>query len=453
MSKPTNTIPQNLEMEEAVLGAILQSPKAFEAVEQTGLKESDFYRESHQTIYRAVLSVAERDGKVDELTVSTELERQGHLQRAGGTVGLYTLTQRVPAIANAQAYANEVIEQARRRFLVNVGHQITKLGYEPGSGQARDLINRAAELVAGIEADTEADEWVTLDELLQPIYDQASERYRDGISPGLQTGFTIFDERVGGLHPTELTIVAARPGMGKSAFVTNIAEYVAVELGKDVAIETLEMSAPELASRILSSQARVSGKRVRQTVPRAEDFTPMFEAMQRLRERAPGRIHIGASGSATPFGLRMKCRRLAKRLKRQGRELSLVVVDYLQLVDADGRHDNRTAEVTQISRQLKRLAMELNVPVVAVAQLNRGVELRADKRPLLSDLRESGSLEQDANVVVLLYRDDYYNKQSMEPNVCEVNIAKNRNGSTGVLTLGWEPQFTRFTNIRQRTAA
>jgi replicative DNA helicase len=440
--------PQNIEMEEAILGAMLLSERAREDAARVGLKAKDFAKPIHPKIFEAIRA-ADEAGAVDEQCVAAILLDRGQLVDIGGTVHLFTLTQRVPAIANAKAYADEVIEQSRRRWLVNVGHDIARMGYQQATEEdVSQLINRAGELVAGLDDSTPAD-FTDLDTLLSPMYEALSERYNSGEPPGIPTGFDAFDTITGGLHRKELTVLAARPGMGKSAWATNVAQHMTVEQGRHVAFITLEMGEGEVASRVVSSASEVPGSRLRQTRPEAEDFPKVLDAMNRIRRQAPGRFHIDASGSATPFSIRTKCRRLNRRLGRDGARLDLVVVDYMQLVDADGgRRENRNQEVSYISRQMKRLAMELEVPVLALSQLNRGLEMRPDKRPMLGDLRDSGSIEQDANSVVFLYRDGYYNPDTLHPNHCEMNVAKNRNGKTGRAVVEWQPRFTRFTNRR-----
>ena len=446
-SRPSSHLPpQNLEMEEAILGSMLMSRAAIEASVDVGLREDDFYRPSHRAIFAAIRTLADRDA-VDELTVAGELDKIGKLQEVGGTVALYSLTQRVPAVANAKAYAQEVIDQATLRSLVDRGHEIARLGYEhpdePGT-----LVDQAQAMVSDLQHDRSSSDFIDATTLYKSIYDELYERALEGgVAKGLVTGFTDFDKMTGGLQKANLVIVAARPAVGKTSWALNVAENVI--LAKEpqaVALFSLEMKADDLATRIMCSVAKVDQKRIRIGVPHEDDWPHLVEAMGKLSQ-AQDKLFINDTSSLTPFELRTKVRRLHHRLRDQG-GLSLVVVDYLQLMDPGKRVESEQVAISYISRQLKSLALELNLPIIAISQLSRAVENRQGNKPVLSDLRGSGSIEQDADIVLFLHRPELYEPEKEElKGRAELIMAKHRNGEVGTVQLGFLGRYTKFVNL------
>ncbi len=437
--------PQNLEAEEAVLGAMIMNARAVETVDDVGLRTGDFYRPSHRIIFDAIRELASRD-TVDELTVVNELRRTGQLEQVGGPVTIISLAERVPSVANVRAYAEEVLAQATLRGLVEAGHEIARLGYEHPDDPTR-LVDQAGVLVSDLAQQRETADFVDAADLLGPLYDELTVRAEQGGgSKGLQTGFTDFDRLVGGFQAGNLVIVAARPAMGKTSWVLNMAEHVAIREQKPVAIFSLEMAADDLVTRMMCSVAKVNQKRIRQDVPHDSDWPLLVDAVGKLMQ-ARGRLRIDQSSTLTPMELRTKVRRLHNQLKGEG-GLGCVIIDYLQLMEAGKRLDSRQVEVSYISRQLKALALELQIPIIALSQLSRNSEMRNDKRPMLSDLRESGAIEQDADIVLFLHRPEYYDRDNPEvQGKAEVIVAKHRNGEVGSVWLGFLAKYTKFVNL------
>jgi replicative DNA helicase len=459
---PNHTTPQSLEAEEAVLGAMLISGVAVEVAEQLGMRPDHFYRQSHQTIFTAIREIAARGVKVDELVLVNDLKHRRCLTEVGGHAAILSLVERVPAVANVRAYAQEVLDQATLRRLVETGHAIATLGYEHPADPS-ELVSQAAEMAADLDAPSGAQvEWVDMDDLLAPLYDTWTERAKNGGGfVGTSTGFVDVDRRIGGLKGGNLVVVAGRPGMGKSSWAMNVAEHIAIVEGQHVAVYNFEMDPEDLASRMMSSLAKVDGKRLTNTAPLDDDWQPLSDAMTRVRERAPGRLKFSPAASLTPVQIRSRTRRLKRKLERKAMNLGLVVIDYIGLMDAGKRLESREKEIAYISREMKAMARELDVPVLLLSQLNRGVESRPNKRPMLSDLRESGAVEQDADVVILLYREDYYAGEQTPDNlrgIAEAIVAKNRNGEPGTVFLAWLDKYTRFATLAananpRRTAA
>lgn len=448
---PSHLPPQSLEAEEAILGAMLVSKFGVEAALDLKLRERDFYRPSHRAIFRVILELADRDA-VDELTVVNELKRQGMLGEVGGAAAVMTLAERVPAVANARAYAQEVIDQAILRGLVETGHEIARLGYEHPEEPPR-LVDMAGALVSELSGARAGSDFLDASELLGPIYDELTERAESGgLTGGLPTGFLDLDERTGGLRPGNLVVLGARPGMGKSAWVMNIAEHVVLEQEGGVAVFNLEMTPKDLMMRMMSSVSKVSATRIQRGIPEEHDWPHLVEGVGKLMQ--PDRLFISESRELTPMMLRAQCRRLHRQLKDKG-GLRLIIIDYLQLMDGGRRFDSRTNEITYISRQLKTLALELEVPIIALSQLNRSVENRQPPRPNLSDIRESGAIEQDADIVLFLYRPDYY--MGAETPVewqgkSELIVAKHRNGQPGSAVLGFLGPYMKFVNLERDAA-
>ncbi len=431
--------PHNLEAEESVLGAMLLSRDAIAAAMEICGPE-DFYKTSHGYIFEAVASLFSRGEPADWVTVTEELRRRELLDAIGDPSVFVSLQANTPSIGNAEYYARIVEELALLRRLVAVAGEITELGYsvpEDVSG----VLDRAESLVFGVAQRRVVDSMTPLRDLLGQSLDHLEQLFsRDESVTGLATGYTDLDEQLAGLQPSNLIVVGARPAMGKTSFALGIVAHAGVRVGKPVLLFSLEMSHLELTQRLLCSEARVDASRMRTGKLRESDWPKIGHAISRMSE-AP--IFIDDNPNLTVMDIRARARRLKSR---EG--LGLVVVDYLQLMT--GRHgaENRQVEVSEISRGLKILARELEVPVVALSQLSRGLEMRQDKRPMLADLRESGSIEQDADVVLFLYRDELYNPDSTESQgTAEVIVAKHRNGPTGLTRLAFIGHHARFDNM------
>jgi replicative DNA helicase len=438
--------PQNLEAEESVLGAMLISEAAIAAVMvDVRLRADDFYREQHRAIFRGVMSLHEKNEAVDALTVCAELEERGELDRAGGKPYVHQLAAAVPTAGNARHYANLVKEQATMRRLLDVAQRI-QIRVHDRRGEPRQNVEDAERWLFEVAHAESTGDFRSIDEILHDELDKLEEISRQGQAvTGTPSGFHELDHITGGFQRSNLIVLAARPSMGKSALVTNIAENVAVRHGQPVALFSLEMSETELAQRFVASQAKIPGDKLRKGQVARSDWPKILKACQAL-ERAP--LWIDDSSDIDILELRAKARRLhAREMSRGG--LGLVVVDYLQLMRAQSHADSRVEQVGQISRGLKILARELDVPVIAVSQLNRTPEQRPDKRPLLSDLRESGQIEQDADLVMFIYRDEYYNPENEEAKgIAEVAIAKHRNGPAGTkVELSFLSRYPKFANL------
>jgi len=435
--------PHNEEAEASVLGAILLTEQALDGVLlEVGLRPHDFYRPRHAAIFQAMIRLKEKatPEAVDALTVAEELRRAGELEKAGGEGYLHSLPTVVPAVGAVLDYARIVKEHALLRSVLKATREIQD-DVAAHRGEARELIERAEAVLFKIGHDGGASEMRSLEAILHDEIDKLEELSKTDVGlTGTPSGFTDLDSLTGGFQPGNLIVLAARPSMGKSAAATNIAEHAAVEAGVPVALFSLEMSETELAHRFLASQARVSSDDLRKGRVRAEKWPKVLQAVEKLA-RAP--IFVDDSSDMSVLELRAKSRRLAAR-----HGLGLVVVDYLQLMRPEGRSDsNRVEQIGQISRGLKILARELNVPVIAVSQLSRAVESRNPPTPMLSDLRESGSIEQDADVVMFIYRDEYYNKESERLGEADVIVAKHRNGPIGDVALTFLPKYPKFANL------
>jgi replicative DNA helicase len=431
---PGHVPPHNLEAEQSVLGAMVVNPNAIPvAIEQ--LRDEDFYREGHRLIYRSILTLYDKGDEVDVVTVSAELDRQGVLERVGGRDFIHTLAEIVPAAANAGQYATIVREQSVLRSLIQVGNEIAELGYQHPDEIAA-LLDRSEQRVFAISQQRRVAEFQHIKDILTANFQRLELMQRDATVSGVATGFEGLDKITGGLQPANLVVLAARPSMGKTSLALNIAQSVAVDGKAPVAIFSLEMSAQELGERMMCSAARVSSHKVRTATLSGDDYAKLIQAAGEL-EKAD--IFIDDTAGITMFELRAKARRLASKMP-----LALVIVDYLQLMVGDGRSENRQQEVAGLSRSLKQLARELSVPVIAVSQLNRSPEVRQDKRPQLSDLRESGAIEQDADVVMFIHADP---KDETKKGTVEVVIAKHRNGPTGIVRLGFVTDYTKFRTL------
>src|SRR4051794_28840387 len=438
-SAPAVVPPQNLDAEESVLGAMMLSPGAIAAVSEE-IDASDFYRGSHGTIYRAALALYGKGEPVDAITLVDELEERGELEQVGGRVRVHELAALVPATANAAHYARIVKEMATLRGLVRAGNEIARLGVER-PGETAELVDQAEQVVFELAQQRVTSEFAHIDTLLKESFERITALYEAGEDvTGVGSGFRELDRLTSGFQPGNLIIVAARPSMGKSALGLCIAANVAVRKGTPVGLFTLEMSKSEVTQRLMCSEAKVESQRLRTGKLAADDWPRLTAACDKLT-KAP--IYVDDTGSITMMEIRSKSRRLKSREPRLG----LVIVDYLQLMTSGTTAENRVQEVSQISRQLKVLARDLDVPIVALSQLSRAVEQRHDKRPILSDLRESGSIEQDADLVAFIYRDEYYNEESDQQGLAEVIVAKHRNGPTDALRLSFLKRYAKFADL------
>jgi replicative DNA helicase len=434
--------PQNLEAEESVLGAMMLSPGAIGAVSEI-LDASDFYRESHAKIYRAALGLYAKGEPVDAITLVDELEERGDLEAAGGRVRLHELAALVPATANAAHYARIVREMATLRGLIGAGQSIAQLGWER-PGETTELVDRAEQIVFDLSQSRVTTEFSHIEDLLKDSFERITQLYEAGEDvTGTPSGFKELDRLTSGFQPGNLIIVAARPSMGKSALGLSIAANVALHMkeARPVALFTLEMSKSEVTQRLLCSEAKVESQRLRTGKLSQDDWPRLVAAGDKLM-KAP--IYVDDTGSINMMEIRSK----ARRLKSKEPDLSLIIVDYLQLMTSGTTVENRVQEVSQISRQLKVLARDLDVPILAMSQLSRAVEQRHDKRPILSDLRESGSIEQDADLVMFVYRDEYYNEESDQQGLAEIILSKHRNGPTGTEKLAFLRRYAKFTDLQ-----
>ena len=434
--------PQNLDAEESVLGAMMLSPLAIGAVtESSNLSAADFYRESHGHIYKAILALYAKGEPVDAITVVDELDRSSTLDAAGGQERVHELATLVPAASNAAHYARIVSEMATLRGLIRAGNDIARLGFDR-PGETVELVDKAESIVFNLSQSRVSSEFAHIDDLLKDSFETITKLYEAGSDiTGTPAGFRDLDRLTSGFQPGNLIIVAARPSMGKSALALCMASNVAVRHEIPVALFTLEMSKAEVTQRLMCAEGKVESQRLRTGKLAVDDWPRLTAACDKLA-KAP--IYVDDTGSITMMEIRSKLR----RLKMKEPKLGLVIVDYLQLMTSGTSAENRVQEVSQISRALKVLARDLEVPIIALSQLSRAVEQRHDKRPILSDLRESGSIEQDADLVMFVYRDEYYNPEETESaGVAELLLAKHRNGATGVEKLAFQKRYAKFADL------
>jgi replicative DNA helicase len=432
--------PHNLDAEESVLGAMLIAPSAIEAVIEI-VDAGDFYRETHGAIFRSMLSLYAKGEPVDAITVVDQLEKDGLLAQVGGVEKIQELASLVPAAANAAHWARIVHEMATLRGLIRVGLEITKLGFDR-PGEIVELLDQAEQVLYDLSQHRVTTQFAHIDDLLKDSFERITALYEAGSDiTGTPSGYRDLDRLTSGFQPGNLIIVAARPSMGKSALALCMAANVAVRQELPVALFTLEMSKAEVTQRLMCSEGKVESQRLRTGKLAADDWPRLTAACDKL-SKAP--IYVDDTGSVTLMEIRSKLRRLKAREPRLG----LVVIDYLQLMTSGTSAENRVQEVSQISRQLKVLARDLDVPIVALSQLSRAVEQRADKRPILSDLRESGSIEQDADLVAFVYRDEYYNPDETDSaGLAELIVAKHRNGATGMVKLNFVGRYAKFSDL------
>ena len=430
--------PQNVDAEESVLGGILIDATALDRVIEV-MGEADFYRESHRKIFRAMLGLSERGEPIDLITLNDSLRGRDELQAVGGATYLAELVDRVPSAANIATYARLVREKAVMRSLISVSNEISERCYD-GQEDIETFLDEAERLIFDVSEQRVRPAFTKVGDMIMDTIKTVEQLYeRKELVTGVPTGFLDLDRMTAGLQPADLIIIGARPSMGKTSFALNIAQHVALHHQVAVGVYSLEMSRDQLVLRMLCSEARVDLSKVRTGYLGERDFPRLALAAGRLAE-AP--IFIDDTPAHNVLEMRAKSR----RLKREA-NVGLIVVDYLQLMRGLTAEENRNQELSEISRSLKALAKELNVPIVALSQLNRQVEQRADKRPVMSDIRESGSIEQDADVIMFIYRDEMYKVDSQDEGVAEVLISKQRNGPTGTVRLAFRREYTRFENL------
>ncbi|GGE05892.1 replicative DNA helicase [Marinithermofilum abyssi] len=432
--------PHSQEAEQAVLGAILIDPSVLVTVTER-VRPEDFYRQAHQKLFQVMIDLSERGEPVDLVTLTSELQNRKLLEEAGGVSYLTELAAAVPTAANVDYYARIVEEKAILRRLIRTATEIATSGYNGGEEVAR-VIDQAEKKILDISQRRMSKGFTPIKELLMDTFERIeSLHYNQGKLTGVPSGYADLDRMTSGFQASDLIILAARPSMGKTAFSLNVAQNVAIRAGKPVAIFNLEMSAPQLVQRMLAAEGNIDAQVFRSGQLSDEDWEKLTMAISSLAE-AP--IFIDDTPGISVFEIRAKLRRLQAE-----HGLGLVLIDYLQLIEGRGR-ESRQQEISEISRSLKLLARELHVPVIALSQLSRAVEQRQDKRPMLSDLRESGSIEQDADIVSFLYRDDYYNEDSEKKNIIEVILAKHRNGPVGKVELLFLKNYNKFLSLDMR---
>ncbi|YAL84715.1 replicative DNA helicase [Dermacoccaceae bacterium W4C1] len=433
--------PQDVNAEQSVLGGMLLSKDAIaDCVE--GMRGTDFYRPAHELIWDAIIHLYGRGEPADAITVADELTKRGDLSRAGGQAYLHQLIQGVPTAANAGYYAQIVAERAVLRRLVDAGTRIVQMGYAAGGGDVEDLVNAAQAEVYQVADKRGGEDYVRLGEIVEAAADEIeAASSTSGELIGVPTGFTDLDTLTNGLHPGQMIVVAARPAVGKSTLGLDIARAASIKHNQCSVVFSLEMSKSEITMRLLSAEAGIQLQHMRKGQMREEDWTKLAKTMGKVSD-AP--LFIDDSPNMSLMEIRAKCRRL-----KQTNDLRLVIIDYLQLMTSGKRVESRQQEVSEFSRALKLLAKELEVPVIAISQLNRGPEQRTDKRPAMSDLRESGSIEQDADMVILLHREDSFNRESERAGEADLIVAKHRNGPTDTIVVAFQGHYSRFQNMAQ----
>lgn len=434
--------PNDVDAEQAVIGSMLTDKDAvISAIEV--LKEEDFYREDNKTIYSAILNLYNRSEPIDIITLKSELTAMGMFEKIGGFEYIVGLPEKVPTTANVEKYINIVKEKSELRRLIKTANEIIEQGYDP-TENIDDIMNNAEKKIFNIMQDKDQKGYSPIKDVLVDTFTELEQLYNQKQHiTGVPTGFIDLDYKTAGLHNSDLVLIAARPAMGKSAFALNVATNAAVKAKVPVVLFSLEMSKEQMVNRILCSEAMVDSNKVRTGKIDDEDWIKLANTMGELSE-AP--IYIDDTPGISINEIRAKCRKL-----KLEKNIGLVVIDYLQLVQGSSKRaqGSREQEISEISRSLKILAKEINVPVIALSQLSRAPEQRPDHRPMLSDLRESGAIEQDADIVMFLYRDDYYNEDSEDKGLAEVILAKHRAGSTGTVKLVWLGNYTKFANMER----
>lgn len=430
--------PSDIIAEQAVLGSMLVDKDAVVAAVEI-LKPEDFYREDNKEIYAAMSEIYGMGKHIDMITLQEQLKLRASLERVGNISYIATLIDNVPTTTNIENYVKIVEEKATLRKLIKTANKILKLGYEQ-TEEVDTVIEQTEKEVFDVLQNRNSKGYSSIKEVLVNSFDIIESRYQNKSKiSGIESGFIDLDTKTSGLNPADLIILAARPAMGKSAFALNIANFVAMHMKTPVIIFNLEMSKEQLVNRILASESEVDSMKLRNADLTSDDWLKLGAASGKLSEIP---LYIDDTPGMTSTELRAKCRK-AKLEKNIG----LIIIDYLQLMESKTKSPSRQQEISEISRSLKILAKELNVPVIALSQLSRATESRTDHRPMLSDLRESGAIEQDADIVMFIHREDYYDKETEKKNVAEIIIAKNRNGDTGTIELAWLGQYTKFANL------
>lgn len=433
--------PHSVQAEQSVLGGLMLDNQTWDQIADR-VTEGDFYNREHRQIFNAISLLADQGQPIDVVTIAEELERLGELAGLGGLPFLGQLAQETPSAANIRAYAEIVREHSVMRQLISVGTEISDSGFNPEGRKSAEVLDEAERKVFEI-AEQKArggSGFVSLKSVLPKVVDRIDEMFNsDSSITGISTGLHDFDEMTSGLQPADLIIVAGRPSMGKTTFAMNVAENVALGSDRPVAVFSMEMPADSLTLRMISSLGRIDQHRIRSGKLNDEDWPRLTSAVNMLSN---AKIFIDDTAAMSPTEVRAR----ARRLKREQGDLGLIVLDYLQLMQCPGANENRATEISAISRGLKALAKELDVPVMALSQLNRNLEQRPNKRPVMSDLRESGSIEQDADLVVFIYRDEVYNEDSTDKGLAEIIIGKQRNGPIGTVRMTFMGQYTKFDN-------
>ena len=435
MEDVTRIPPHSVESEQSILGSILLDKDAIITVSET-IRPSDFYKEAHKIIYECMLKLSNKNEPIDLITLTEELKKQGHLDDVGGISYITSLSTIVPTTSNVKYYADIVKEKSVLRQLIKASNDIINLGYE-NSVKVEEVLERAEKRIFDISQEKASDDFKSINEVLVDAYDMIEKLYTNKSDvTGITTGFKDLNKKINGLQRTDLILIAARPAMGKTAFSLNLVQNAALKGDASVAVFSLEMSKDQLVQRMLAAQSHVELKNIKTGTLDENDWPRIIDAMAVLSNAS---IHIDDTPGIKISELRSKCRKL-----KIEKGLDLILIDYLQLMEGEGNNESRQQEIAKISRSLKIIAKELNCPVVALSQLSRAPEQRADHRPMLSDLRESGSIEQDADIVMFLYRDEYYHPDSESKNIGEVLIAKNRHGETGSVELVWLGEVQKF---------
>ncbi len=434
--------PHDIEAEQAIIGSMLTDRDAVISSIET-LKVEDFYREDNKIIYEAIINLYNRAEPIDVITVKAELESMGKFEQVGGLEYLVELPEKVPTTANALKYIKIVEEKSTLRNLIKTANEIIEAGFDP-TEEVEDIMEKAEKKIFNIMQNKNQKGYTPIKDVLVDSFTQLEELYnRKQHITGVPSGFSELDYRTAGFQKSDLILIAARPAMGKSAFALNIATNAAVKAKVPVAIFSLEMSKEQMVNRILCSEAMVDSNKIRTGKLEEDDWAKLAGSIGPLSD---AEIYIDDTPGISVMEIRAKCRKL-----KIEKNIGMVVIDYLQLIQGSGkRNGSREQEISEISRSLKILAKEIEVPVIALSQLSRAVEQRQDHRPMLSDLRESGAIEQDADIVMFLYRDDYYNKESDKKDIAEVIIAKHRSGSLGTIDLLWLASYTKFVNLEKR---
>ncbi|CUR46758.1 Replicative DNA helicase [Alloalcanivorax xenomutans] len=433
--------PHSVEAEQAVLGGLLLNNEAWDDVaERVG--EKDFYRKEHRLIFQVIGQLVEEEKPSDLVTVSQALTHRGELDDVGGATYLSELARNTPSTANINAYAEIVRERSILRQLIQVSHKVSDLAFNPKGKPSLEILDTAESSIFEIaEQQKKGSGPQNIKSVLKKAVDRIDELYRTKNSlTGVTTGFEEMDKMTAGLQPSDMVVVAGRPSMGKTTFAMNLCENVAIKAGKPVLVFSMEMPADAIVMRMLSSLGRINQGAIRSGRLEQDDWPRITSAIQMLSEQ---KFFIDDTAALSPLEMRARARRVAREC---GGEIGLIMVDYLQLMQVPGA-DNRVNEISEISRNLKGLAKEMNCPVIALSQLNRSLEQRPNKRPVMSDLRESGAIEQDADLIVFLYRDEVYNKDTPEKGIAEIIIGKHRNGPIGTVRLAFRGEFTRFDDL------